>query len=144
MKTLLSPEVHQRVLDLRRSYSLREVAEQTGLPIGTVKTICSRSGAFRDNPEHRALFSLPPIQDSSSTELAVPSLPPQEAVTGDHELDAVLWLRAVIQTGQMALIEKAMPAAGCAYARYNQVVITGNSEVNLMEGCYIAAFIQAY
>jgi hypothetical protein len=43
-----------------------------------------------------------------------------------------------------ALIEKAMPAAGCAYARYNQVVITGNSEVNLMEGCYIAAFIQAY
>ena len=111
MKTPLPPEVHQRVLDLRRSHSLREVAEQTGLSIGTVKTICSRSGAFRDNPEHRALFSLPPIQTSTSTALEVPSLPPQEAVTGDHDLDAVLWLRAVIQTGQSALIEKAMLAA---------------------------------
>ena len=111
MKTRLPPEVHQRVLDLRRSHSLREVAEQTGLSIGTVKTICSRSGAFRDNPEHHALFSLPPIQTSTSTALEVPSLPPQEAVTGDHDLDAVLWLRAVIQTGQSALIEKAMLAA---------------------------------
>lgn len=111
MKTPLPPEVHQRVLDLRRSYSLRKVAEQTGLSIGTVKTICSRSGSFRDNPEHRALFSLPPIQANTSTALEVPSLPPQEAVTGDHDLDAVLWLRAVIQTGQTALIEKAMLAA---------------------------------
>lgn len=111
MKTPISSEVRQQVLDLRRCHSLREVAEQTGLSIGTVKTICSRSGAFRDNPEHRALFSLPPIQASTSTALEVPSLPPQEAVTGDRELDAVLWLRAVIQTGQTALIEKAMLAA---------------------------------
>lgn len=111
MKTPLSSEARQQVLDLRRCHSLREVAEQTGLAIGTVKTICSRSGAFRDNPEHRALFSLPPIQASTSTALEVPSLPPQEAVTGDRELDAVLWLRAVIQTGQTALIEKAMLAA---------------------------------
>ena len=113
MKTPLSSEARQQVLDLRQSRSLREVAEQTGLAIGTVKTICSRSGAFRDNLAHRALFSLPPIQASSSTELAVPSLPPQEAITGDQELDAVLWLRAVIQTGQTALIEKAMLAAKC-------------------------------
>ena len=111
MKAALPPEVHQRVLDLRRSHSLRKVAEQTGLSIGTVKTICSRSGAFRDNPGHRALFSLPPIQASTSTTLEVPSLPPQEAATGDHDLDAVLWLRAVIKTGQAALIDKAMLAA---------------------------------
>lgn len=111
LKTLISSEVRQQVLELRRSHSLRKVAEQTGLSIGTVKTICSRSGAFRDNLEHRALFSLPPIQASTSTALEVPSLPPQEAVTGDHDLDAVLWLRAVIQTGQTALIEKAMRAA---------------------------------
>ena len=111
MKHPLLAEVRQQVLELRQSHSLREVAQQTGLAIGTVKTICSRSGAFRDNPEHRALFSLPPIQASSSTELVVPSLPPQEAVTGDNDLDAVLWLRSVIQTGQAALIEKAMLAA---------------------------------
>ena len=111
MKTPLHPEIRQRVLDLRRSHTLREVAEQTGLPIGTVKTLCSRSGAFRDNPAHRALFSLPPIQASTSTALATPALPPQKAITGDEELDAVLWLRSVIQTGQSALIEKAMLAA---------------------------------
>lgn len=46
-----------QVLNLRHSHSLREVAAQTGLPLGTVKTICSRSGAVRDNPRHRELFT---------------------------------------------------------------------------------------
>lgn len=112
-KLPLPSEARAQVLALRRRHSLREVAAQTGLPIGTVKTICSRSGAFRDNLAHRALFSLPQIQASTSTSTAleVPSLPPQEAITGDHDLDAVLWLRSVIQTGQAALIEKAMRAA---------------------------------
>lgn len=111
MKVALPTEVHRQVLELRRSHSLREVAEKTGLPIGTVKTICSRSGVFRDNPAHRTLFTLPPMQQSSTTALAVPSLPRQEAITGDNDLDAVLWLRSVIKTGQAALIEKAMRAA---------------------------------
>ena len=111
MKTPISPEVRQQVLHLRRSYSLSAVAERTGLPLGTVKTICSRSGSFRDNPALRLLFALPPIQPSSGTALAVPELPPQQEVTGDDELDAVLWLREVIKTGQPALIEKAMTAA---------------------------------
>ena len=111
MKVALPTEVHRQVLELRRSHSLREVAEKTGLPIGTVKTICSRSGVFRDNPAHRTLFTLPPMQQSSTTALAVPSLPIQEAITGDNDLDAVLWLRSVIKTGQAALIEKAMRAA---------------------------------
>ena len=110
MKSTLPLEIRQQVLELRRHLSLSEVAKQTSLPIGTVKTICSRSGAFRDNAEHRVLFSLPAIQNSRCTELAVQSLPPQERVTGDHDLDAVLWLRAVIQTGQSAMIEKAMLA----------------------------------
>ena len=83
----------------------------TALPLGTVKTLCSRSGAFRDNPKHRQLFTLPPIKDSASTDLAVPELPPQEVVTGDKEIDALLWLRSVISTGQASLIEKAMIAA---------------------------------
>jgi hypothetical protein len=79
--------------------------------LGTVKTICSRSGAFRDNQTLRALCTLPPIQQSESTTLIVPDLPPQDVVTGDNEVDAVLWLRQVISTGQAALIEKAMLAA---------------------------------
>lgn len=107
----MSPEVRQQVLDLRRSFSLNAVAEQTGLPLGTVKTICSRSGSFRDNPRLRSMFALPPIQPSSGTALDIPELPPQQEVTGDDELDAVLWLREVIKTGQQALIEKAMTAA---------------------------------
>lgn len=111
MKQGVSNETRQQVLKLRRSCSLREVAERTGLPVGTVKTICSRSGAFRDNEAHRALFSLPPLKTSSQTLPAVPELPPQRKVTGDKEVDAVLWLREVIGAGQAALIDKAMEGA---------------------------------
>ena len=111
MKQGVSAETRQRVLDLRRRHSLREVAEMTGLPLGTVKTVCSRSGAFRDNHAHRTLFSLPPMRHSSQTLPAKPELPPQQKVTGDKEIDAVLWLRQVISTGQAGLIEKAFQAA---------------------------------
>lgn len=107
----ISGELRQRVLDLRRTHSLRQVADLAGLPLGTIKTICSRSGVFRDNLEHRALFTLPPIKTSTSTTVAVPELPPQQTVTGDKEIDAVLWLHQVIKTGQATLIEKAMKAA---------------------------------
>ncbi|KAF3999587.1 hypothetical protein HAV38_04365 [Glaciimonas immobilis] len=104
-------QLRRQVLDLRRAHSLSQVAEMTALPLGTVKTICSRSGEFRDNPKHRELFSLPPLKLSASTDLAVPELPPQEDVTGDKEVDALLWLRSVISTGQAAMIEKAMLGA---------------------------------
>lgn len=103
--------IKSQVLALRKSHSLREVASQMGLPLGTVKTICSRSGAFRGNQSQRALFTLPPIRASESTALTVPELPQQRVVTGDHDVDAVLWLREVIKTGQVALIQKAMEAA---------------------------------
>ena len=133
MKQGVSVEAKSRVLDLRRRYSIREVAEQTGLPIGTVKTICSRSGAFRDNQAHRALFSLPPIKESAETLPAVPELPPQQRVTGDKEVDAVLWLRQVIGTGQAALIEKAMQGAKKITTpldqlekRYTQILASAN------------------
>ena len=111
MKHPVSQDTRQRVIELRRRHSFAEVAKQTGLPVGTVKTICTRSGAFRDNPAHRALFALPPIKASEQTALAVPQLPPQSTVTGDKEIDAVLWLREVIGTGKADLIEKAMQAA---------------------------------
>ena len=54
-----------QVLELRRNHSLREVAAQTGLPLGTVKTICARSGAFKDNPRHRAMFKLPEVMTAA-------------------------------------------------------------------------------
>ncbi|WP_454838332.1 hypothetical protein [Pseudomonas mohnii] len=110
-KHRVSYEQRRQVLELRRRHSLREVAEATGLPLGTVKTLVSRSGAFRDNDQHRALFTLPPITVSSETLPSVPKLPPQEVVTGDKEVDAVLWLRSIINTGQAALIERATEAA---------------------------------
>lgn len=110
-KQRVSDEQRQHVLELRRRHSLREVAEITGLPLGTVKTLVSRSGAFRDNERHRALFALPPISASTETLPSVPELPPQEVVTGDKEVDAVLWLRSIIGTGQAALIGRAMEGA---------------------------------
>lgn len=111
MRHRVSDEQRRLVLDLRRRHSLREVAEITGLPLGTVKTLVSRSGAFRDNEQHRALFTLPPISASTETLPSVPELPPQEVVTGDKEVDTVLWLRSIISTGQSALIERAMEGA---------------------------------
>lgn len=110
-KQRISDDVRQRVLDLRRSHSLREVAAMTGLSLGTVKTLVSRSGKFRDNAKHRELFSLPPIRESEETLPSVPELPPQENVTGDREVDAALWLHQVINTGNAALIERAMEGA---------------------------------
>ncbi|QNL86147.1 hypothetical protein [Pseudomonas putida] len=107
-KQRVSDNQRRLVLDLRRRHSLREVAEITGLPLGTVKTLVSRSGAFRDNEQHRALFTLPPISSSAETLPSVPELPPQEVVTGDKEVDAVLWLRSIINTGQAVLIDRAM------------------------------------
>lgn len=110
-KPRLDDALRQQVIDLRRRHSLKEVAKATGLPLGTVKTLVSRSGAFRDNERHRALFTLPPMRESTETLPSVPELPKQERVTGDKEVDAVLWLRSVINTGQAALIERAMEAA---------------------------------
>lgn len=63
------------------------------------------------NSVHRALFALPPIVTSGSTDLVVPAIPVQKVVTGDAEVDAVLWLREVIRTGQADLIAKARQAA---------------------------------
>jgi hypothetical protein len=111
MKPIVSPQTRQQVLALRQCHTMSEVAKQTQLPLGTVKTICARSGAFKDNPKLRELFRLPPIRQSASTALSVPALPPQEVVTGDEEIDAVLWLHQVIGTGQADLIDKAMEAA---------------------------------
>lgn len=64
----------------------------------------------QDNAAFRALFALPPIQASTSTALSVPETPAPLAVTGDRELDAVLWLRDCIKSGHAALIDQALEA----------------------------------
>lgn len=66
---------------------------------------------IEDNRALRALFTLPPIQPSTSTALSVRVMPSQERVTGDDEVDAVLWLRTVIKTAHPALIDRALEAA---------------------------------
>ncbi|MCD6616742.1 hypothetical protein [Aeromonas veronii] len=108
----MSNEQRERVIALRRSHSLNEVASLAGLPLGTVKAIVSRSGLFTDNPRHRAMFTLPPIESSGETFPAAQELPPQQVVTGDKEIDALLWLRQVIETGEPTRIEQAREAAG--------------------------------
>lgn len=133
MRHRVSGDQRRLVLDLRRRHSLREVAEITGLPLGTVKTLVSRSGVFRDNEQHRALFTLPPISASAETMPSVPELPLQEVVTGDKEVDAVLWLRSIISTGQAALIDRAMEGAkkiktplSVLEKRYRDYLVTTN------------------
>lgn len=65
---------------------------------------------MQDNQAFRALFSLPPIQVSTSNALTVPETPAPKVLTGDRELDAVLWLRDCIKTGHAALIAQALDA----------------------------------
>ncbi len=93
----LTNEQREQELELRRQHSMRVVAEIAGLPLGIVKAIIIPSGLFADNPRHRATFTLPPRQSSRETLPTVPELPPQQVVTGDKEIDALLWLAQVIE-----------------------------------------------
>lgn len=66
---------------------------------------------MQDNQAFRALFTLPPIRPSASTALTAPEIPVPKVVTGDGEVDAVLWLQECVRTGHQALIDKALEAA---------------------------------
>lgn len=87
--------------------SLMASGLSTALCLVEVELDALAAAAPRENDVHRALFSLPPIQQSSETAVAVQAMPAQKVVTGDVEVDAALWLREVISTGQADLIEKA-------------------------------------
>ena len=106
----ITDQQRAQVLELKRKHSYNEVAEITGLPLGTVRTIVRRSGALSDNPKHRLMFTLPAIKHSTSTQLAAFVMPVQRTVTGDLEIDAVLWLREVIATGDPLAIDRALQA----------------------------------
>lgn len=66
---------------------------------------------MKNNQKLRDLLVFPPLQPSASTALVIPEMPVQSIVTGDKEVDAVLWLQEVIKTGSQSLIEKALEAA---------------------------------
>lgn len=66
--------------------------------------------SVRNNEALRVLFTLPPIPASASTVMAVTEAPRPESVTGDQEVDAVLWLQRIVAAGDQALIDKAMEA----------------------------------
>lgn len=111
-KQRLTQQQRAQVLELRRTSSAGEVAKLTGLPLGTVKTICSRAGATRDNTAARAFFALPEMVLTDTTAVTAPAaLPEQRAITGDKDVDAMLWLREVVATGDGDLIAKALQAA---------------------------------
>ncbi|CAB3870865.1 MULTISPECIES: hypothetical protein [Achromobacter] len=65
---------------------------------------------MKNNEAFRALFTLPPMSASASTALTTTEAPRPEVVTGDQEVDAVLWLQRIVATGEQALIDKAMEA----------------------------------
>lgn len=106
----ITDQQRAQVLELKRKHSYNEVAAITGLPLGTVRTIVRRSGTLSDNPKHRLMFTLPAIKHSTSTQLAAFVMPVQRTVTGDKEIDAVLWLREVIATGDPLAIDRALAA----------------------------------
>ncbi|WP_325436019.1 hypothetical protein [Pseudomonas nitroreducens] len=62
-------------------------------------------------PPHHLLFVLPSQQLTETTVPVIQELPVQQDVTGDKELDALLWLHAVIDTGQPGPIATALEAA---------------------------------
>ena len=106
----ITDQQRAQVLELKHKHSYNEVAAITGLPLGTVRTIVRRSGALTDNPKHRLMFTLPAIKHRASTQLTAFVMPVQREVTGDKEIDAVLWLREVISTGDPLAIDTALAA----------------------------------
>lgn len=61
---------------------------------------------------HQTLFAIPTAPPSDSTALVAPQLPEQTRITGDLEVDAVLWLGKVCKmTTDLAVLDKALDAA---------------------------------
>ena len=115
-----TPTLHAQVLALRRTHSARAVAQALSIPLGTVKAISSRAGLTRDNAKLREFFRLPEIVASDCTALQPPVAPPEPvAVTGDHDIDAMLWLRQVVQSGDAGLIAACPTPEGICWTLTN-------------------------
>lgn len=108
----LTQEQKDRIVEMRRTHSLKEISTITEIPLGTVRTICFRAGvkAPTTNSEHMSFFKLPEPQEGPEGNWQC-SKSQRSAETGDRELDAFLWLLKVIDSGEPALIERALRAA---------------------------------
>lgn len=106
----VNKEMKDNIIRLKRSgLGYKSISRETGMNINTVKSICRRSGLFRDNPEHQTLFTIP--EPKYSTELAtIKPLPPQRVITGHKQTDAYLWVLEVINTGEPVHIAAAEAA----------------------------------
>ncbi|HZJ94616.1 MAG TPA: hypothetical protein VFD11_03465, partial [Thiopseudomonas sp.] len=136
----ITDQQRAQVLELKRKHSYNEVAAITGLPLGTVRTIVRRSGTLSDNPKHRLMFTLPAIKHSASTQLAAFVMPSQRTVTGDLEIDAVLWLREVIATGDPLAIDRALQAVGNIKTPLAEIETRYASHLRKNGGSMFAAF----
>lgn len=58
----------------------------------------------RRNLTHSELFSLPPIATRPAAEPAAVEIPPRTVVTGNREVDLVIWLRALISSANPVLL----------------------------------------
>lgn len=106
----MTKEQKAEILRLKREgKGYKTISRITGVNINTVKTTCRRSGQFRDNPEHRVLFTIPERQYGTSVAIPKP-LPPQQSITGHKQTDAYLWVLEVIKTGEPAHIAAAEEA----------------------------------
>ena len=88
------------------------------------------TATMQDNQAFRALFTLPPVHTSASTALQVPEMPTPKTVTGDREVDSVLWLQECVKTGHQVLIDKALEAA--------RKITTPMKELGLRYGQHLA------
>ena len=106
----LTTEQRAEIIRLKRDgVGYQRITTQTGINLSTVKSICQRSGLFRDNPAHAALFCIPGTQFSNLPAIPKP-LPPQQKITGHRQTDAYLWVLEVIKTGEPAHIAAAEEA----------------------------------
>lgn len=102
----LTDKQRQEVITLKRKHSFNKVAELTGIPIGTVRSLVRRNDTAS---KHAELFTLPPMTHNKPTMAVV--LPERSSVTGNAALDAFMHLRELIKTGDSEVIDQALAAA---------------------------------
>ncbi|VEI21855.1 Uncharacterised protein [Serratia plymuthica] len=106
----MSNEHRAEVLRLKQSgVGYRRIADITGFNLSTIKSTCKRSGLFADNQVHKALFTIPEPQYSTTVATVKPLLP-QRVITGHKQTDAYLWVLEVIGTNELAHVAAAEDA----------------------------------
>lgn len=90
----------------RTGKTKRAVVEETLIAAGANEAHQARdnpllcNGPELINAEHQRLFTIPKPLFSNESSLKVPTLPEQQTITGDVEVDACLWLANVCKTAR--------------------------------------------